>query len=189
MNGSKKETECFITNESWVSVREYEGIYEVSNYGRVRSLDRVEYSGGVKRRRSGRILKQDLTKNGYLTVQFSKKGLVNKKLVHRLVCDGHVCRIEDGFQVNHKDSNKSNNFYENLESVTPKENMSHAKIHGRLSPFVSKGIGKKLTSYDVSKIREMRINGFKIKKISEIFGVSSQTIWNITNYRTWKIAD
>ena len=189
MSGSKSETLCFTTPEVWVPVCGYYGLYEVSNMGRVRSLDRFEIAAGHRRKRSGRVLKQDLTRNGYMAVQLSKDGVVKKKLVHRLVCEGHVCKIKEGFQVNHKDSNRANNVHTNLESVTALENMAHAKCSGSMSPFVTSGIRKRLSDSDVYEIRFKRNDGWKLLDLAELFGVSKQTIWNITKNRTWKVAD
>ena len=106
-------------------VYDYSGIYEVSNLGRVRSVDRVDSRG---RRLEGRILKQNKNK-GYLSVALC--GKVFK--VHRLVATVFVPNPNNLPQVNHLDENKHNNRVDNLEWVTAKDNMNYGTRNQRAS--------------------------------------------------------
>ena len=102
--------------EIWRKIEGYEGLYEVSNLGQVRSF----YSGEAK------ILKPWVDKDGYLTVTLYKNGKGYAKKVHRLVAVAFIPNIDNKPQVNHIDGNKQNNTVDNLEWVTSKENIQHA---------------------------------------------------------------
>lgn len=102
--------------EIWVNVFGYEGKYQVSNLGRVKSLPR---NGTVCYER---ILKIQVDKNGYNYVSFHKR----KFKIHRLVAEAFIPNPENKPQVNHIDGNKQNNEVENLEWATAQENLNHA---------------------------------------------------------------
>ena len=109
----------------WKDVVGFEGIYQVSNEGRVRSLDRVSDRG---RRLKGKVL---ATAPGgrtgeYRSVQlFFLNGDVKREYVHRLVAEAFLGTPKEGLQVNHIDENKANNKVTNLEWVTPSENINY----------------------------------------------------------------
>ena len=115
------------------SVKNYEGLYEVSDTGEVRSCDRV-IPTNIKhvsaRRIPGRTLKQNLKSNGYMTVDLCKNGKVTTTTVHRLVADAFVPNLDHKRYVNHIDSNRANNAAGNLEWVTSAENRRHGIDHG-----------------------------------------------------------
>jgi len=113
--------------EIWRDIEGYEGLYQVSNYGRVRSLDRTTFAnsrwGKVRSMNfKGRIIKQFVGKNGYMKVSLCKDGKVHSKDIHRLVYEAFIGEIVEEMQVNHIDENKTNNKVENLNLLTPKEN-------------------------------------------------------------------
>ena len=119
--------------EIWKDVVGYEGHYEVSSYGRVRSVDRyvntaILHSDAVFRK--GRLLKQNKKRNGYLTVDLSKDNKVRTISVHRIVAVAFIPKIDGKNVVNHINLNKLDNRVENLEWVTNKENSLHAASHG-----------------------------------------------------------
>lgn len=102
--------------EIWKDVVGYEGLYEVSNLGRVRSLDRVLiYKSGKHKPHKGRIMRLTLTSKGYPSVDLCKDGQVKKMLVHRLVAIAFLSNPNNYNVVNHKDETPSNNFADNLE--------------------------------------------------------------------------
>jgi len=118
----------------------YEGLYQVSNTGIVKSLDKApSYKGHSYLK--GRELKQEITKKShtdYRRVTLSKNSKTERFLVHRLVADAFIPNIDNKPHVNHIDNNGSNNHYSNLEWVTHSENMLHAQKQGRLDKVIKK---------------------------------------------------
>jgi hypothetical protein len=113
--------------EVWLPVKGYEGYYEVSNLGRVKSIERkAKVCGGGFRIVKNRILKNSLNNTGYYRVNLKKKNKNNIYLVHRLVALGFIENPENKRTVNHKDGNKINNNISNLEWNTDLENITHA---------------------------------------------------------------
>lgn len=108
--------------EIWKDINGYEGYYQISNKGNVRSLDRFD---GVHDRQET-ILKPNLKQNGYLQVGLRKHSTRKWIGVHRLVAIHFIENPDNKPQVNHIDGNKQNNNVENLEWVTAKENQNHA---------------------------------------------------------------
>ncbi len=118
--------------EIWKDIKGYEGLYQVSNLGRVKSLDRwITYTQTnqhdpigkvVHQKFPSRILTPRKTKSGYLRAQ-----LVNKDFyIHRLVCNNFIRPLKPKEEINHIDGNKQNNNLENLEIVSRIENQNHA---------------------------------------------------------------
>ena len=101
--------------EIWKDIQGYEGIYQVSNYGEVRSLDRIEQCNGTERLRKGRTMLPRKIKDGYLSVGLRNGSRQKGKLVHRLVAEAFIRNPNNLPEVNHKDENKENNSVENLE--------------------------------------------------------------------------
>lgn len=110
--------------EIWRPVEGFEGRYEVSNHGRVKSLARCNETlthicWGEK------ILTIQSNKNGYKVIKLRKPGIHQKFLIHRLVAIAFLDKIEDKEYVNHKDKNRANNRLDNLEYMTHQENCDH----------------------------------------------------------------
>ena len=115
--------------EIWKDIKEYEGLYQVSNLGR------------VKRVTTGRILKGRKNTTGYLQIGLCKKGIRDSKLIHRLVTETFIPNPENKAEVNHIDENKTNNMISNLEWVTAKENSNHGTRNERMSiPIIATNI-------------------------------------------------
>lgn len=116
--------------EIWKDVEGFERFYQVSNKGRVKSLERTTSHG---HRLSERILKHALTGNsGYPFVGLCKGNTRLLRTIHRLVADAFIINEDNKREVNHIDCNKLNNNVENLEWTTPRENMIHARVNGKL---------------------------------------------------------
>lgn len=119
-----------VITEIWKDVRGYEGKYQVSNYGRIKSLPRLDRVGA---RIKGKILNPKPQPSGYVAVHLSDGTGYQRKLVHRLVADAFVERKHHSHNiVNHLDNNPSNNHADNLEWTTYKGNMQWASKQGRM---------------------------------------------------------
>ena len=106
----------------------FEGVYQVSNCGRVRSLDHYDSNGVSMILYKGRIRKQKRVAGGYLAVMLKRKNYY----VHRLVAEAFLPNPENKLQVNHLDEDKANNHVSNLEWCTSKENMNHHDLPKRI---------------------------------------------------------
>lgn len=116
--------------EIWRPIEGFDGEYEVSNYGRVRTLNFFRRTkDGKWYPVKARILKQ-YNQKGYLHVNLARNGHYKRFRVHRLVACAFIPKIDGKTDVNHIDGNKQNNNAENLEWCTPSENIRHAFEHG-----------------------------------------------------------
>ena len=111
-------------NEIWKPIAGYEGFYEVSSLGRVRSLPRVTASNILK----GRLLKPNITVYGYQQVKLCKHGTARQHKVHRLVANAFIPNPQNFPAINHKDWNTSNNTVENLEWCDTQYNNTHRSV-------------------------------------------------------------
>lgn len=111
--------------EIWKDIKDYEGLYQVSNLGRVKSLY------------TNRILNPMKHTKGYLRVRLYKNSVASNQRIHRLVAEAFIPNPENKPQVNHIDENKTNNRVDNLEWVTNKENCNHGTRNERVSKTMS----------------------------------------------------
>lgn len=114
--------------ETWNNIEGYEGLYQVSSWGR------------VKNSRSGRVLKAGKNNDGYLRVNLCKHGNVKQYYIHRLVAKTFIPNPQNKPQVNHIDEDKENNRVENLEWCTVRANLNHGTYNSRMSKTKSKPI-------------------------------------------------
>jgi hypothetical protein len=113
--------------EIWKEIKGYEGLYQVSNYGRIKSLSHINYLG---RLRQECILGSRLSDRGYHTAVLYNNGKPKSFRVHQLVAKAFIDNPFNKPHVNHLDGIKSNNFIDNLEWVTISENQKHAFKNG-----------------------------------------------------------
>ncbi len=137
--------------ENWKSILGYEGLYEASDFGRVRSIDRVVDANsrwGTPRKMlfKGTVLQQFIGTNDYMKVTLSKEGKTKSVEVHRLVYEAFNGKVPDGMQVNHIDEDRQNNKLTNLNILTPQENTNYGNHNKR----VSKTMSKKVFQYDLN---------------------------------------
>lgn len=128
--------------EIWKDVAGYEGLYQVSNHGRVRSLDRyVPHKTFGQKFCKGHIMATHVTNSGYLCVNLCKDNKYTSYDVHRLVAIAFL-NVDDvnGLEVNHIDENKKNNRADNLEWVTKSQNNRHGTKRERQAQKVSAAI-------------------------------------------------
>jgi len=117
--------------EIWKDIEGFEGIYQVSNFGRIKSLDRYiqERTGRMKNNFvKGKILSPK--KKKYYEVSLARNQCIKQVFVHRLVAEAFIVNGDSKPQVNHKDGDKYNNNVYNLEWCTAKENVTHAIYTG-----------------------------------------------------------
>lgn len=125
-------------NEVWKPIKNYEGLYEVSNFGRVKSMPRLKINHGGKQLTKEKILKGNDFNKGYLKVPLTDNNHVRKYfLIHRLVAEAFIINDnpKEKTDVNHIDGNKKNNCVNNLEWCTRSYNLHHAYENG-LRPTV-----------------------------------------------------
>ena len=130
--------------EIWKDIKGYEGIYQISNLGKIKSLDRKDYAN---RNLKGVMLKFGLCK-GYYTVVLSKCGEQKQFRVNRLVAENFIKNLNNYSDVNHIDENKINNRVDNLEWCTRKYNNSYGTRLKRISKKSSVSLSKKVYQYD-----------------------------------------
>lgn len=173
--------------EKWRSVEDYQGWYEVSNLGNVRSVDRyITYSSGQVRLQKGKRLKPYKDKDGYHVVCLIKNGKRKIGKIHRLVCLSFLNKVEGKNQVNHINGIKNDNTLTNLEWVDASSNQRHAVDTGlRVIPRGERHFSSKLSNFDVKFIREWIRLGFKQRDIAKVFGVHFATISCINVGKSW----
>ena len=139
--------------EQWKPIRGYEGLYEVSDQGRVRSLDRVlRGSSGMAEVHWGKIRKLSI-RSKYMFVGLHKDGVTTSYDVHRLVADAFVAGRTGGRnEVNHKNLNKLDNRAVNLEWVTRVENVHHAFESGACANHVSQRSRKQVLCVETGRV-------------------------------------
>lgn len=145
--------------EIWKDIEGYEGLYQVSTHGRVRSLGNGKYNNSKVR-----LLKPSINTWGYLQVCLCKNGKTKKYLVHRLVAEAFLPNWFDDPQVNHIDEDKTNNHIDNLEWCDCKYNINYGTHNERMTESKSKPIlqltktGKLIREW--TSIREAGRNNF-----------------------------
>lgn len=168
----------YSKNELWKDISGKTG-YQVSNLGRVRSVDReIPAKNGGLRFYKGKILRTSLDTRGYPTAQFQHNSKHSSRLVHRLVAEAFIPNPENKPQINHKDGNKENNHVGNLEWVTPKENMRHAVLSGIKD--------SKINADNVQEIRVLYKSGkYTQKEIGELYELDQSHISRILSKERW----
>lgn len=172
-----------IFGETFCSVVGFEGLYEVSNFGRVFSLQKTRsnpLTGGVSIFKRKEL--SPVTVNGYHKVSLCRNGVSRGFLIHRIVAMSMIDNPNSLPYVNHIDGNKANNRISNLEWVTPQENDLHAVSIG-LKPMGEKHYKTKLSDADVIGIRSSDLSD---KKLSDMYAVTQNTINNIRHRVSWK---
>lgn len=120
-----------MIEEVWKDIKDYKGLYQVSNLGRIKSLKRKVYAGrGRMRWQYERILSDNKTNgNGYKIVSLNKNGKEKNKYIHRLVAETFLSNPNNYKYINHKDQNTLNNNVENLEFCTAQYNCTYNNAH------------------------------------------------------------
>lgn len=155
--------------------------YLISESGIVIKMPYTDSNGKIQQ---GKILSIKIDKAGYCHCTLIKDNKNHTKLLHRLVAEHFIKKSL--LQVNHKDGNKLNNHHSNLEYVTDKENKEHAVKIGLFQKGATNGMSK-LTEENVKNIKFLLSkNNRTQKEIANMFNVTSYTISDIKNRKTWK---
>ena len=187
--------------EIWKDIEGYEGKYQVSNLGRVRSLDRYQYRANpntgkpYKTFKAGVVLKEQVGNNGYLRVKiFDADNHQKMALVHRLVAKAFIPNYQNLPEVNHKDENKSNNRADNLEWCTQSYNVTYNGLQARR---YESGGGRRKRPVEQLTADGQHVATFgSMSEASEMTGVNIHHIYNCCSGRQhtakgyrWRYAD
>jgi hypothetical protein len=170
-----------LNTEEWRDVPNYEGLYLVSNLGRVRSLDRVIPHGrhkGCVKTLKGRMLLLASTVRGYLFVGLARDGGVLQREVHILVASAFIGPRPEGYHLHHKDGDHTNNRPENLEYLLGRE---HHSLHSR----GEKNNRSRLVPEQVREIRRLLAEGRTQKSIADMYGVNEVSVHLIYKGKHW----
>lgn len=176
--------------EIWKDIKGYEGLYQVSNLGKVRSLDRkILFKNGHIQFFKGKILSLSKDKNGYIHIILHKDNKTKIFRVHRLVAETFIPNLENKPQVNHIDGNKENNCLSNLEYCTIKENHIHAYRTGLHNAPKKKCIQKDLNGNIIKNwdsLKQIKLElGYDCSAISRCCRNIQKTSYNFI----WDFAD
>ena len=182
--------------EIWKSIKEYEGLYEISSFGKVRSCERrVEYFNPrynkiTSHKIKSKIKKPSIKENGYLQVILYKNNKGKNYYIHRLVAEAFIPNPLNKKTVNHKDFNVTNNNINNLEWCTYVEQEKHKSDNGRLKPrnirriIVTYNNGASIEFDNICKgAKELRIHRYTIYNIIKGFKSKSAEKLNIKNIK------
>lgn len=194
--------------EMWKDIKGYEGLYQVSNCGRIK---RIRFINNIANKPQNKLVGMNKIDNlGYRTICLCKNGKTKYKRVHRIVAEAFIPNPQNLPCVNHKDGNKKNNNVENLEWCTHSYNTKHAMKNGlfdmekfrkatrqnvkiaQKNSSIPKGLKGEdspsavLKEKDVLEIRRAYSNKeMSSKQLSEKYGVHISTIQRILSRKTW----
>lgn len=174
------------SEEEWRAVVGYEGLYEVSSFGRVRSVDRhVRATFGSTQLRIGVILDPNIS-GPYPTHKLSRDGMKRTHRVHRIVLESFVGPCPEGMECRHfPDHSHLNNRLDNLSWGTKKQNAADKEIQGQ-SQKGDNAPWAKLTTADVLRIRQLYESGkMSQEKIGKAFGICQAQVWRIVKRTRW----
>ncbi len=172
-----------MEKEIFKDVLDYEGLYQVSNFGRVKALKRiVKHNWGGNKVLKEKMLKPSLDGGGYLMVSLCKENKKQNKKIHIMVCESFLNHKTCGFKmvIDHIDSNKQNNNLNNLQIITQRENSSKERTIKSGTPAGVNKSGKKYMS-------RITINGFReylgiFNTPEEASNIYQQKLKQIKNY-------
>lgn len=170
--------------EIYKDIKGYEGFYQISNLGNVKSLSRiVNNHSGFKKTLKEKILKNHISNTGYYVIDLKKNCERKTFKVHRLIAFAFIDKVIGKEYVNHINGIKTDNSIENLEWVTIKENNKHAYLTGLKNDSGINNTRSKLKIEDVFFIRNSNL---KLKELSNIYNLNESTISKIILRKTYK---
>lgn len=177
-------------SEIWLPVKGYEGLYEVSDMGRVRSLDKIiatNILNNTTRLLKGRIIRFTEGPTGYLYATLYQNGIKKTHTIHRLVISSFIQPDLNRPDCNHKNGNKRDNALHNLEWCTQTENNRHAFKTGlNKGPRGELQGRSKLLTSQVIEIRKKHLEGITTEQLADSYNISYRHINKIIERKTWK---
>lgn len=178
-------------DEYWRPAPGFEGAYEVSDWGRIKTVRRVVMRRNGRRHTiPERVLRQGYTVTGYPMVGLTVAKRLRSKSVHRLVALAFLGPPTGGGDVNHIDGDKTNNHASNLEWVTKSENMKHAfRLGLRNKNNVPRGESHPnvcMSAGDVVAIRSAYADGERVTAIARRYGVGHNCVGKIVHRKSWR---
>lgn len=161
-------------NEEWKWIKGYEGLYQISNYGRIKSFHKNKSEGEIRSVKHSR--------GWYLTLPLVKDGRKKTVRIHQLVADTFIGPIPEGYQVHHKDGNKQNNNVDNLEIIHP---IKHREETAQQHPDICKGMNEYNKYKRPKHVQQYDLEGHFIaeyancKIASELTGVCMRNIHQV----------
>lgn len=176
--------------EAWRDIPGWEGLYQASSQGRIRSVTRtvvaLRHGRMAKATYTGKIMA--LTPRGvrgkYLGVNLSRGDVKRSYMVHRLICHTFHGDPLPGQEAAHNDGNSFNNQAKNLRWATVYENAADKARHGTQRRGVDASKAK-LTEQQVCEIRRRKVSGERARTLAEAFGINPQTVHDIVARRSW----
>jgi hypothetical protein len=170
--------------EIFKDIEGYEGYYQISNLGKVKSLQRiVDNHSGFKKVLKEKFLNPNISKTGYYVVSFKKNNIKKTFKLHRLIANSFIAHVKDKKFVNHINGIKTDNRIENLEWCTILENNTHARKIGLINDMGYNHVSSKLTKEQVIFIIN---SSLKYKELGFMFNVNFTTIYKVKNRLTYK---
>ena len=157
--------------EIWKDIQNYEGSYQVSNYGRIKSLN-------YNRTRKEKILKPGKDKSGYFKINLYKNGKYKTYQVHRLVAEAFILNPNNHPIINHKDENPSNNHVDNLEWCTYKYNNNYGNRNEKLSKSNKGRIFSEETIKKMSEAKKGKYDGNKHPQARKVICITTGETFN-----------
>ena len=157
--------------EIWKDIENYIGLYQISNFGRVKSKKK--------------IISKHITSSGYYRITLYNYGNKKHLKIHRLVAQAFILNPENKPQINHIDGDKLNNHVSNLEWCTAKENINHSFKIGLINQCGENNNANKLTNKEILEIRDL--SGILTQtKIAEKYNITQAQVSHIINKKAWK---
>ena len=173
--------------EIWKDIQGFEGLYQVSDHGRVKALERpINHTFGGKSILKERILKLNTHSEGYKCISLRKNGILKTFKVHRLVSIAFIPNPENKCSVNHINGIKSDNIVKNLEWCTRKENMVHAVKTGLHVALSGENHGGSKLNED--QVREIKygLTDLSQRVIAKMFNITQAQVSLIRTNQKWK---
>jgi Mor family transcriptional regulator len=172
--------------EIWKDIPGYEGYYQASTHGRIRSLDRWVNDNGGQRLHKGKILKNRINNCGYFVTRFVIDNKVICHTTHKLIAMTFLTKSDPNLEIHHIDGDKLNNYINNLEYVTRGGHVKKTLKLKQYKPNIGEKHPKaKTTEEDVVNIRNRYKKGETIKELSKYYKVHKNTIFQIIRGINW----